>query len=231
MKLAIHHFETLSSTNDLCIHYANEGADEGTIIIADTQTKGKGRQGRIWEAPIGNLYTSLFITPQLHENPPLVKMYGQLALITGLSIIKALETLNVKNIQLKWPNDGIVGTKKIFGVLIECVDDDVVVGIGVNVNNAPSLSDRETTSLKELFGKEYDITEVFHAVLKSFWQTYRQWLTEGFASLQKECSKHLLGLEKTITINNLTGVFKGITDTGALLLMTPDDITHTISSS
>lgn len=228
MKLAIHHFETVASTNDVCIHFANEGADEGTIILADTQTNGKGQQGRKWEAPVGNLYASILLTPQLHENPPPIKMYGQIALLTGLSLIQALETLNVKNVQLKWPNDGIILDKKLFGVLIECVNEDVVVGIGLNVNNAPDLPDRETTSLKELLENELDITDVFHNVLKSFWKNYRLWINEGFDPLQAECSKYLLGLNTTITVDGLTGIFQGIADTGALLLMTPDNITHII---
>ncbi len=228
MKLAIHHFESVVSTNDLCMHYLNEGAGEGAVILADMQTAGKGRHGRVWASPVGNLYTSILLTPSVHDNPPPVKAYAQIAFMTGLGVLKGLETLGVTGVQLKWPNDGMANGQKLFGILVECVDDAVVVGIGVNVNHALEGVGQETTSLTALLGKELDVADVFHAVLKSFWQVYRQWIAEGFDSIRTECLSCARGLNSEMTLGDKTGVFTGISNDGALLLTTADGTVHAI---
>jgi BirA family biotin operon repressor/biotin-[acetyl-CoA-carboxylase] ligase len=228
MKLAIHHFESVVSTNDLCKHYINEGAGEGAVILADMQTSGKGRHGRVWASPVGNLYTSILLTPSVHDNPPPVKAYAQLAFMTGLGVLKGLETLGATGVQLKWPNDGLVNNQKLFGILVECVDDAVVVGIGINVNHAPEGVGQETTSLATLLDKELDVADVFHAVLKSFWQVYRQWIADGFDAIRTECLSHTRGLNSEMTLGGKTGHFTGISDDGALLLTATDGTVHAI---
>ncbi len=228
MKLAIHHFESVVSTNDLCKHYISEGAGEGAVILADMQTAGKGRHGRVWASPVGNLYTSILLTPSVHDNPPPVKAYAQLAFMTGLAVLKGLEVLGVTGVQLKWPNDGLINGQKLFGILVECVDDAVIVGIGINVNHAPEGVGQETTSFAALLGKEFDVADVFHAVLKSFWQFYRQWIAEGFDTIRTECLAYTRGLNSEMTLGDKTGIFTGISDDGALLLTTSDDVVHAI---
>lgn len=228
MKLAIHHFESVVSTNDLCKHYLNEGAGEGAVILADMQTAGKGRHGRVWESPAGNLYTSILLTPSVHDNPPPVKNYAQIAFMTGLGVVNGLETLGVTGVQLKWPNDGLINGQKLFGILVECEDDAVIVGIGVNVNHAPEGVGQETISLAAHLGKELDVADVFHAVLKSFWQVYRQWIAEGFDVIRFECLERTRGLNSEITHGDKTGVFTGISDDGALLLTEKDGTVHAI---
>ena len=228
MKLAVHHFESVVSTNELCKHYINEGAGEGAIILADMQTGGKARQGRTWVSPVGNLYTSILLTPSVHDDAPPVKAYAQLAFMAGLAVIKGLESLGVVGVQLKWPNDGLINGQKLFGILVECVDDAVVVGIGVNVNSSPDGVGQATTSLKALRGSELDVAEVFHEILKSFWQVYRQWIAEGFDTIRSECLIRALGLNTEMTFGDKTGVFTGISDDGALLLATTDGTVHAI---
>lgn len=228
MKLAIHHFESVVSTNDLCKHYVNEGAGEGAIILADMQTSGKGRHGRVWASPVGNLYTSILLTPSVHDNPPPVKAYAQIAFMTGLGVLKGLETLGITGVQLKWPNDGLANGQKLFGILVECVDDAVVVGIGVNVNHAPEGIGQEITSVAALLGKECDVADVFHAVLKSFWQIYRQWIAEGFYTIKTECLSYTRGLNSEMILGDKTGIFTGISDDGALLLTAIDGTVHAI---
>ena len=228
MKLAIHHFESVVSTNDLCKHYINEGAGEGAIILADMQTGGKGRHGRVWASPVGNLYTSILLTPSVYDDALPIKAYAQLAFMTGLGVIKGLESLGASGVQLKWPNDGLVNGQKLFGILVECVDDAVIVGIGVNVNHAPEDVGQATTSLKVLLGSELDVADVFHAVLRSFWQVYRQWISEGFDAIRSECMTHALGLNTEMTFEDKTGVFTSISDDGALLLTATDGTVHAI---
>ena len=231
MKLAIHHFESTDSTNVLCEHYINEGAGEGTVILADRQTAAKGRHGRKWMAPLGNLYTSFILTPSVHDNAPLIKDYDQLAFVAGVGVYKGLTSLGVENIQLKWPNDGLVDGKKLFGILVECVGDAVIVGIGVNVNIAPEGLDQEITCIKALMtnnNDDHDVADVFHAVLKCFWQTYREWLANGFDGIRGEWLSRAHGFNEGMTRGECTGIFTGISDEGALLLTADDGVMHRI---
>eukprot|EP01035_Chromulina_nebulosa_P018435 gene18435-24141_t len=227
MKLAIHHFESVDSTNQLCKHYSHEGSGEGTVVIANTQTAGKGRQGRIWVSEIGNLYTSILLTPGVHDNPPPIKSYGQLAFMTGLGVLKGLQSLGIQNVQLKWPNDGLYDGKKLFGILIECIDDAVIVGIGINVNHAPETS-QPTVCVKDILGSELDIADVFHAILKFFWQIYREWLKGDFSFIRSEYLTYALGFNTKMTLNDKEGIFTGISDDGCLLLTETDGIIHKI---
>ena len=103
----------------MCEHYIREGAGEGLVILADTQIAAKGRQGKQWVAPLGNLYTSLVLTPAIHDNPPAVKDYAQLAFMTAVGVRNGLVSMGIEGVQLKWPNDGLVDGKKLFGILIE----------------------------------------------------------------------------------------------------------------
>ncbi len=232
MKLAIHHFESVDSTNVLCEHYIREGAGEGLVILADTQLAAKGRQGKQWVAPLGNLYTSLVLTPAIHDNPPAVKDYAQLAFMTAVGVRNGLVSMGIDGIALKWPNDGLVDGKKLFGILIECFDDAVIVGIGVNVNTIPEGVDQLTTGIKTLMNPDnntdVDVTAVFHAVLKSFWQVYRSWLTHGFEPIKTEWLSHAYGLNTCMTMGGHSGIFTSISDEGALLLTTGDGVVHSI---
>ncbi len=234
MKLAIHHFELVDSTNVLCEHYIREGAGEGAVILADIQTAAKGRQGKQWVAPLGNLYTSLVLTPAIHDNSPAVKDYAQLAFMTAVGVRNGLVSMGVEGIQLKWPNDGLVDGKKLFGILIECVDDAVIVGIGINVNVIPLGIDQSITCIKTLMSGEtgsdadVDVTAVFHALLKSFWQIYRSWIADGFGAIKNEWQSHAYGLNTQMTMGDRSGVFTGISDEGALLLTTEDGTIHSI---
>ncbi len=227
MKLTIHHFESVDSTNDVCKQLSLEGATEGAIVIANSQTNGRGRRGNCWSSQVGNLYTSLLLTPSIHKNAPPISSYAQLSFLAGLAILKALESFNIENINLKWPNDGIHDCKKLFGILIECVDDGVVIGIGLNINHSPEVS-QPTTCLKEIVPAEYDVDVVFHAILKQFWNFYRLWLNEGFETIRVNYLRYALGLNTEIAIDGKTGIFTGISNECALILKDDKGIEHEI---
>jgi BirA family biotin operon repressor/biotin-[acetyl-CoA-carboxylase] ligase len=176
-----------TSTNDVLREMAEQGAAEGTAVVALQQTRGRGRQHRPWHSPPGlGLYLSVLLRP-----PWPASESGALALLAGVAVADALKQLGVPNVKLKWPNDVFTGGKKICGVLVEPVlkggnIDFAVVGIGVNVRYGvddfpPEL--RGTATSCRLVGVDCALVQARAAVLAAFGEHYRRALREGPASL------------------------------------------------
>ena len=133
-------FQEISSTMDEAARQAESGADEGTVVVTESQTAGRGRHGRGWVSHEGNLYFSVLFRPTL-EALPLI------SILAGVATVRAIRTTTGSDPQIKWPNDVMLGGKKIAGILVESVvqGDTVayaVLGIGINVNlDAEALAD------------------------------------------------------------------------------------------
>ncbi|MDR2901539.1 MAG: biotin--[acetyl-CoA-carboxylase] ligase [Lactobacillales bacterium] len=123
MKWTLHFFETLESTNDTAKAYPI-----GSVIIADIQTGGKGRNGRMWQSPKGNLFLSA-VLPDYGDLTP------YLSFLAGVAVVEALPEWPLK---LKWPNDVLLDGKKICGILLEREENKVIMGIGINVSTLPT---------------------------------------------------------------------------------------------
>ena len=127
-------YEKVSSTNDVLKDLAVQGAPEGTTVVAEAQSRGRGRRGREWSSVPGKgVYMSVLLRPGIPGTEA-----GLLAILGGVSVIRALETLELKDIALKWPNDVLAGGRKIAGILVEPrigggQVEFAVVGIGINV--------------------------------------------------------------------------------------------------
>lgn len=243
MKLTIHHFETLPSTQTSAKAYVLEGATEGTVIIADSQTDGYGRENRIWHSNAGNLTASIVLMPRTHEGAPALKDYGQLGIIFGSAIREGIidAFADAKDLKLKWPNDGFIQGKKLFGVLCEVFEDAVIVGIGVNVNHVPENSQDIAISLSDIASikQEVDVSSIFHSILKVLFKNYRTWLSGDFASLKLKWEENALYLgqrvERTVvskenpdTQNTIIGCFRGLAEDGAMILIDENGTEHLI---
>lgn len=125
------------STNADVLELARAGAPEGLWLRAERQLAGRGRQGREWRSPTGNLYASTLIRVRPDDPPP-----GTLALVAAVALREAVGTGTIK-----WPNDLLIHGAKVAGILLERADDAIVAGFGVNVAHAPELADRPTSSL------------------------------------------------------------------------------------
>jgi BirA family transcriptional regulator, biotin operon repressor / biotin---[acetyl-CoA-carboxylase] ligase len=136
--------ETGSTNADMLALAANGSVREGDWLVAERQTAGRGRQGRAWVSPPGNLYASGLIRLR-NDDPPA----PTLALVAGVATVQALA---VPELMLKWPNDVVHSRSlaKVAGILVERSDNNVVVGVGVNLAHAPDLTDRATTCLTAL---------------------------------------------------------------------------------
>ena len=121
------------STNDDVSHAASAGAAEGLVITADQQINGRGRQGRVWQSPVGNLYASILLRPQ---QP--VSAYGQFSFVMALAVYDALQPLlTTQDLRLKWPNDILLEGKKICGILLEAAPHGLIIGFGLNLRHPP----------------------------------------------------------------------------------------------
>ena len=147
--LRILSFASIDSTNEEIRRRAKTGAPEGTAVMAESQTAGRGRRGRVWVSPPGNLYCSLLLRPQCAP-----KDAGNLSFAAALAVAEALLPLLPEGIDLrfKWPNDVLLDGKKVAGILIESEVEGgslsfAVVGAGINVANSPPDTEFPATSL------------------------------------------------------------------------------------
>ncbi len=175
------YFSEVASTNDLAKEMAATGAKEGTVIIAETQTNGKGRLGREWASPKGGIWFSTILRPKLMPND-----IPKLTLMTSLAVAKTISQLFNLKTEVKWPNDVLINAKKVCGILTEAntrgnITNFVVVGIGINANielySLPQQVGANATSLKHELKREID-RERFLRVLLEKMEHYYITLTE-----------------------------------------------------
>jgi BirA family transcriptional regulator, biotin operon repressor / biotin---[acetyl-CoA-carboxylase] ligase len=169
--------DEVGSTQTVAKELASKGAPEGTTVVARSQSSGGGREGRSWFSPAGGLYMSFILRPCNLHHPELITLFSSLAVVQGVKRATGLST------KIRWPNDIMVGPKKLGGVIAEAQSSkqeitQVVVGIGVNCNapfTSSSVPGTEATSLAQELGKEFEISKVRHAVLDSFSALYTRW--------------------------------------------------------
>ncbi|VAW05303.1 Biotin--protein ligase [hydrothermal vent metagenome] len=203
---------------------ANAGAGEGQWLHAEKQSGGKGRLGRVWESPKGNLYCSSLVEIKPADPPP-----SSLSFVSALAVRNTIASyLPEANIMLKWPNDILVTDKKICGILLERVDNMIVVGIGVNIAIAPILPDRKTTSLLAE-GAESTLTasRFLEVLSENFAKTVCIWRQQGLSHILKKWQNRAHPIGATLTVSDekgrkIAGEYAGLTNHGALRLRKSD---------
>ena len=230
-------FDTLDSTNDHAKALAKKESVHGTLITADTQTAGKGRRGRVWQSPKGSTISmSLCLEPKL----PTDRVAG-LTLVMALAVAEAVREVAKLEPQIKWPNDIVVNNKKICGILTEmCFVENhyvVVIGVGINVNTDSFPEEiRETaSSLKIEAGREVSREKLIAAVLKYFEGFYEQYeQTMDLSLLKAHYEKMLANKGREVRVLDpqapYTGVAKGITSEGNLVVICEDGIEKEVCS-
>src|SRR4030043_460260 len=161
----IHYFRQIGSTMDAARELAKKGAPEGTIVIAEAQTRGRGRLSRQWLSPEGGIYFTLALRPKI--SPAYAPRINLMASVAVAASIRKLFGLKA---ELKWPNDVLIEGKKVCGILAEMdAEMDVInfvnVGIGVNANTSVAQFQKTATSLKDILGKEISRKEFLRALL------------------------------------------------------------------
>jgi len=229
----IYYFPELKSTNimakEKALHRA-EGIDEGTLIIAEKQSAGKGRLGREWFSPVGGIWLSIILYPQLSPS-----YISRITLMTAVAVVKAIKICTQIKSQIKWPNDILINEKKVCGILTEMsaeldIINWVVVGIGINVNidhrDFPEDIQENTISLKEILGKEVLRVKLAQTFLQEFEKYYEILKRREFSSVLKEWKlySHTLGKKIEVNIGEkvVTGEAIDINESGALILKKED---------
>ena len=224
------YYEQLDSTNTKIVELAKQGAKEGTVVVADSQTAGKGRRGRAWNSPAGeNIYMSLLLRPHFGAN-----VAPMLTLLMAYSVGKVLRAAGFDNVQIKWPNDLVLNNKKICGILTEMTMketeiDHVVIGVGINVNSREFPKDLSQTATS-LYLESSKISErklLIEEIVNVFWDIYQQFVShQNLSFVQKEYEEMLINKNKEVLVlepgNEYVAYAKGINETGELLVQTND---------
>jgi BirA family biotin operon repressor/biotin-[acetyl-CoA-carboxylase] ligase len=209
--------EQTGSTNADMLALATAGAVEGSWLRAERQSGGRGRQGRAWESPPGNFYGSTLVRLRPTDPPA-----ATLALVAAVAVEDAVATFLGPAATLKWPNDLLVDSAKLAGILLERAGDAVVIGIGVNLAHHPELPDRPATSLSAL-GLTV-AADVFTDVLaESVTRWLARWRGEGLDPVRQRwlSRAHPPGTPLTAHLpdnETIDGLFDGLTTDGALIL-------------
>jgi len=219
----IHHFQEIGSTMDVARGLARKGVVEGTIVIAESQTRGKGRLGREWLSPKGGILFTLILRPKISP-----AYAPRINLMASVAVAKTIRKLFGLEAELKWPNDVLIKGRKVCGILAEMeAEMDKVnfinLGIGINANTATSQYERMATSLKEESRTEISRKQLLNSLLKEI--AKQQALLTG-NKLLEEWKKLSGTLNKQVKIaapgEEITGQAIDIDTNGALVIKSKD---------
>ena len=219
------YFDAVDSTNDIARTMAAEGAPHLTIVIAETQRAGRGRRGRNWVSPPGNLYFSAVLRPQCP-----VAVAAQIGFLAALTIRETIGDFpgTTPSVHCKWPNDVLVDGAKVSGILLESsatgadAVDWLVLGIGVNIEHAPSDTERPATSLAEAGVAGCTPRRFLEGWVPRFVDWYGRWQSEGFDPVRAAWLAHAADrggqVEVRLADSVLHGRFTDLDSSGALVL-------------
>jgi len=226
----IYYFDTIDSTQSFALRLALKPYENGSIVIAERQTRGKGRLNRRWISPKGGIWLSILLKPDFE-----VSYVSLFPIITSLALAKAIEKVLKLKPRLKWPNDVTLNNKKVAGILIEASIetnkiDYLIIGVGINFRIQPKMVSRLLKNSENFYGittlvgknKESDPVELLQEFLYELEQLYRKILSGNLKEIRNEWIKKSSTIGKNVTISTPTGLVKGkavsIDENGALLL-------------
>jgi BirA family biotin operon repressor/biotin-[acetyl-CoA-carboxylase] ligase len=236
LQFRVEHYDLVGSTNDLARERALAGAAAGLVIRADRQDAGRGRRGRAWASPAGNLYCSLVLRP---ERP--AAAIATLSFVTVLALGDVLsELLPNRLIQHKWPNDLLVEGCKISGILLENASagtdqaSALIIGLGVNIFSHPDQTLYPVTDLLIQGAAPIEPADLLERFLRRFAQHYATWLQGGFAAIRPAWRQRAAGIGSEIVVRletcSVTGRFVDLDQDGTLQLAMPDGSTRQIAA-
>jgi BirA family biotin operon repressor/biotin-[acetyl-CoA-carboxylase] ligase len=211
--------ETVASTNDEAGRLAEAGAAEGTVVWACAQTGGRGRRGRHWASPVGNLYCSTILRPDCP-----VPRAAELGFVAALAVADVIPA--DRAVRVKWPNDVMVDGGKISGILLESATGQsghveyVVAGIGLNVGFAPQLPEMRYPGAR--LGSDVSVEQALEQLTHALARRLEEWRQAGFDVVRQAwlAKAGPLGMEVDVKLSEgvVRGRFAGIDREGALLL-------------
>lgn len=220
-------FKEVSSTNTLAKFLSMNDVENGTVIISEKQTQAKGRSGKQWESPLGGVWMSIILNPNVdHSKLPLI------TLATGVAVAKTLESIGVENPEIKWPNDIMINGKKVCGILTEAVAkfntiENVIIGVGIDANldveQFPEELREGTTTLKKELGRDGNENLLIKTFLEEFEKISEQFSHEGYEDILKEWRKRSYSIGKIVEVREPFNTYYdayvlGLSKEGALVV-------------
>ena len=219
-------FEEVDSTNNKAKQIAL-GENEGTVVISEMQTSGRGRRGREWYSPKGGVYVSFVLKPNVSPEKA-----SQLTLVSSLALVETLNSMdNNLNAKIKWPNDILISGKKISGILTELSADVekinyIVVGVGINLNTEKEILPENGTSLKIEMKEEVSIKLFLKSFLEHYDSIYQEYINGKIDLIIERWKNNSDTLGKKVKIIGINETFEGlakdIDENGALILQTKE---------
>lgn len=221
----IYYYDSLASTNDQARMLAREGAPDGSLVIANAQSGGKGRRGRSFFSPEGaGIWMSVILRPDISP--------AQASMVTLVAAVAVQETMEDFGIPsgIKWPNDLVVDGKKVTGILTEMsiepeMINPIILGIGINVNMTgfPEKLKDMATSMAMITGKVYDRVAIIQRLMMHFDANYQKFLKSGdLFYLKEKYDASLIHRNKEISVHEIRrvwrGISRGINDSGELIV-------------
>ena len=228
----VYWYDEIDSTSEEAKRRARSGESGPLWIAARKQAAGRGRLGRQWSSPDGNLFTTLLFAPAGG-----LALAGKVPFAAGLAVVDACKTvLPLVDFRLKWPNDVRVDRAKLTGILVESGETNgvlwVALGIGVNVKVAPEVGVQATTSLSDLGAHPALSAEDFLEMLRDFMARRLGEAKSDFAALLQDWKRVAEGLGETVkagpTEARVSGVFEDLAEDGGLILRLPNGTRQTI---
>ncbi|WP_405322416.1 biotin--[acetyl-CoA-carboxylase] ligase [Methanobrevibacter thaueri] len=220
-------FDEVKSTNTVAKFLAMNGAENGTVVISEKQTDARGRSGKAWASPIGGIWLSLIVKPNVD--------YSKLPMITigtGVAVAKAIERTGINFAEIKWPNDIIIHDKKVCGILTEAVTtfntiDSVIIGVGIDANididDFPEELQDGTTTLADELGRKEDENVLIRLFLEEFEKIAETFNAGDYESILKDWRKRSYSVGKIVEVRepfnkNFDAYVVGIGREGALIV-------------
>lgn len=219
----IHYFSEVNSTMDIAREKAQKGCPDFTVVIAGRQKQGRGRLNRIWHSAEGGLYLTIVLRPPI--SPVLSPRIGFAA---SLSLVQTLRNLFALDAVVKWPNDVLVGERKIAGMLAEMEAETdrinfINIGLGINVNNDPASIEPRAVSLRQLLNRAVSRKKLLAALLDKIESRVGHYDLEGVIDQWKRYTDTIGRLVKIVTYNDeFEGQAVDVDDSGALVLQLGD---------
>ena len=220
-------FKEVMSTNTVAKFLIENDVESGSVVLSEKQSNAKGRLGKHWESPLGGIWLSLILKPQVdHSKIPMI------TLATGVVVIKTLERIGITNAEIKWPNDILINGKKVCGILTEAITkfniiDSVIVGVGIDANfevdKLPKELQKDTTTLGIELGHKVDENEVIKIFLEEFEKIGILFNAGEFETILKEWRKYSYSIGKIVEViepfsKSYDAYVLGISREGALVV-------------
>lgn len=239
--LELHYREETSSTNDDCKQLMRQGAPHGVLVVADSQTAGKGRRGRNWISPPGvAVFMSIGLRPGFAPESA-----AMLTLVMALAVAEVVEEVSGLEARIKWPNDIVINKKKVCGILTELQLEtvnltqysaySVVIGVGINVNQTFLDEEIDATATSLLLEKKETVSRVLlvEKILECFEKYYEQFMqTVDLSQLKEEYEKRLVNRNAPVRVlepkGEYSGTAVGINNRGELLVQREDGMIQAV---